>query len=211
MFNGISLVNPGKDQRITTMSDTGISDSASNAEDRELVEKLKRREPTAVVELYNAYFDRIYWLVFSQVGGNQDATQDIVQETFLAAFKSANRFHGRSKVYTWLYSIANKKVADFYRRRKREAKHQTEPLEDHADESQLSEAETESEEAHRLIQQTLSSLPLHYKQVLLLKYVEEMPVAEISQTMGRSPKSVEGLLTRARRELRNRLTAQNEG
>jgi DNA-directed RNA polymerase specialized sigma24 family protein len=47
--------------------------------------------------------------------------------------------------------------------------------------------------------------------VLILKYVEEMPVAEISQVMGRSPKSVEGLLTRARRELRDRLAAQNEG
>jgi len=192
------------------MSDTEISGSASNIEDKELVDKLKRREPTAVVELYNAYFDRIYWLVFSQVAGDREAAQDIVQETFLAAFKSAGRFHGRSKVYTWLYSIANKKVADFYRRRKREAKHKAESLENHPSEPQPAGA-AESEETHRVIQQTLSSLPLHYKQVLLLKYVEEMPVSEIGQVMGRSPKSVEGLLTRARRELRDKLTAQNEG
>jgi RNA polymerase sigma-70 factor (ECF subfamily) len=186
---------------------TDISGSAVAVNDKELVDKLRNREPAAVVELCNAYFDRIYRLVFSQVDGDRDVAQDIAQETFLAAFKSAHRFRGQSKVYTWLYSIANRKVADFYRRRKREGKHRADPLE-----NQVSEAETdgtvESEETSKSIQQALSCLPLHYKQVLLLKYVEEMPVAEICQVMDRSSKSVEGLLTRARRELRSELTAQ---
>jgi RNA polymerase sigma-70 factor (ECF subfamily) len=186
---------------------TDISGSAVAVNDKELVDKLRNREPAAVVELCNAYFDRIYRLVFSQVDGDRDVAQDIAQETFLAAFKSAHRFRGQSKVYTWLYSIANRKVADFYRWRKREGKHRADPLE-----NQVSEAETdgtvESEETSKSIQQALSCLPLHYKQVLLLKYVEEMPVAEICQVMDRSSKSVEGLLTRARRELRSELTAQ---
>jgi RNA polymerase sigma-70 factor (ECF subfamily) len=186
---------------------TDISGLAVAVNDKELVDKLRNREPAAVVELCNAYFDRIYRLVFNQVDGDRDVAQDIAQETFLAAFKSAHRFRGQSKVYTWLYSIANRKVADFYRRRKREGKHRADPLE-----NQVSEAETdgtvESEETSKSIQQALSCLPLHYKQVLLLKYVEEMPVAEICQVMDRSSKSVEGLLTRARRELRSELTAQ---
>jgi len=186
---------------------TDISGSAVAVNDKELVDKLRNREPAAVVELCNAYFDRIYRLVLNQVDGDRDVAQDIAQETFLAAFKSAHRFRGQSKVYTWLYSIANRKVADFYRRRKREGKHRADPLE-----NQVSEAETdgtvESEETSKSIQQALSCLPLHYKQVLLLKYVEEMPVAEICQVMDRSSKSVEGLLTRARRELRSELTAQ---
>ncbi len=189
------------------MDGTDISGSAVAVNDKELVDKLRNREPAAVVELCNAYFDRIYRLVFNQVDGDRDVAQDIAQETFLAAFKSAHRFRGQSKVYTWLYSIANRKVADFYRRRKREGKHRADPLE-----NQVSEAETdgtvESEETSKSIQQALSCLPLHYKQVLLLKYVEEMPVAEICQVMDRSSKSVEGLLTRARRELRSELTAQ---
>ena len=192
------------------MSDTKTSDSATTAEEKELVENLKRREPAAAVELCNAYFDRIYRLVFSQVDGNRDVAQDITQETFLAAFKSVQRFRGQSKVYTWLYSIANRKVADFYRRRKREAKHTAESLESQVHEEQP-DGKADSEEAQRAVQQTLADLPLHYKQVLLLKYVEEMPVVEIGQVMGRSPKSVEGLLTRARKEMRNKLTAQNEG
>jgi RNA polymerase sigma-70 factor (ECF subfamily) len=192
---------------VVNVDKTETPNSTVAVSDKELVDKLRNREPTAVVELCNAYFDRIYRLVFSQVDGDRDVAQDIAQETFLAAFKSAHRFRGQSKVYTWLYSIANRKVADFYRRRKREGKHRADPLE-----NQVSEAETdgtvESEETSKSIQQALSCLPLHYKQVLLLKYVEEMPVAEICQVMDRSSKSVEGLLTRARRELRSELTAQ---
>jgi RNA polymerase sigma-70 factor (ECF subfamily) len=184
-------------------------------EDSKLIEKLKSGDSEAVVELYTAYADRIYSLVFNQVDRNRDAAQDIVQETFLAASKSASKFHGRSKVYTWLYSIAHRKVADFYRRKKREDRYQTKSSDGHIDPSSGGEPLVteimEAEEKNRSIQGTLSSLPLHYKEVLILKYVEEMPVAEISQVMGRSPKSVEGLLTRARRELRDRLAAQNEG
>jgi RNA polymerase sigma factor (sigma-70 family) len=192
---------------VVNVDKTETPNSTVPVSDKELVDKLRNREPTAVVELCNAYFDRIYRLVFSQVDGDRDVAQDIAQETFLAAFKSAHRFRGQSKVYTWLYSIANRKVADFYRRRKREGKHRADPLE-----SQVYEAETdgtaESEETSESIQQVLSCLPLHYKQVLLLKYVEEMPVADICQVMERSAKSVEGLLTRARRELRSELAAQ---
>ncbi|GAI74513.1 unnamed protein product [marine sediment metagenome] len=163
-------------------------------------------------------FDRIYSLIFNQVSGDREAAQDITQETFLAALKSVGKFRGQSKVYTWLYSIASKKVADFYRRQKREVKYQTESSHIHAVEldripggDPLVSSTVESEETRRAVQETLSCLPLHYRQVLLLKYVEEMPVLEISQVMKRSPKSIEGLLTRARKELQNRLSAQNEG
>jgi len=184
-------------------------------EDAKLIEKLKSGDQAAVVELYNAYADRIYSLVFNQVDRDRDAAQDIVQETFLAASKSAPKFHGRSKVYTWLYSIAHKKVADFYRRRKREAKYQTESANSQVDRIPDGEPTVteimESDEKNHALQDTLSGLPLHYKEVLMLKYVEEMPVVEIGQVMGRSPKSVEGLLTRARRELRDRLAVKNKG
>lgn len=193
-------------------------DSSPNTENAELVRKLRRGEPAAVLELYNAYFDRIYSLVFNQVAKDRDAAQDIVQETFLAALKSVSRFRRQSKVYTWLCSIANKKVADFYRRQKREAKYRRKYQNSHAVElAQTYESEplvlgtVESEKTRRAVQEMLSSLPLHYRQVLLLKYVEEMPVLEISLIMNRSPKSVEGLLTRARKELRAKLTAQGEG
>jgi len=189
-----------------------MADSISQNE-AQLVKDLRRRDPMAVAELYNTYADRIYSLVFNQVDRNREVAQDIVQETFVAALKSAAKFRGHSKIYTWLCSIANKKVSDFYRRQKRQAKYQTtKALElDQLGGEALAADAAESGERQEVTRQVLLGLPLHYRQVLILKYVEEMPVLEISQIMGRSPKSIEGLLTRARNELRTKLDTRSEG
>jgi RNA polymerase sigma-70 factor (ECF subfamily) len=192
---------------------TQMVDSLSTTDEAQLVKDLRDGNPNAVTELYNAYADRIYSLVFNQVGRNHEVAQDIVQETFVAALKSAAKFRGQSKVYTWLCSIANKKVSDFYRRQKRQTKYERQKaLElEQPGVSVLAPDLGESEDKHEAARQALFSLPVHYRQVLMLKYIEEMPVLEISQIMGRSPKSIEGLLTRARKELRAKLATPSEG
>lgn len=189
-----------------------MADSTSTIDNAQFIKDLRRGDPGAVTELYNTYADRIYSLVFHQVGRDHDAAQDIVQETFVAALKSVAKFRNKSKIYTWLCSIANNKVADFYRRQKRQNKYQTKALEpDQIGSDILAPDSVESEERQEDARQALSSLPLHYRQVLIFKYVEEMPVLEISKIMERSPKSIEGLLTRARKELRARLAIPSEG
>jgi len=190
-----------------------MADSTTKTDDAQFIQDLRSRDPDAVTELYNTYADRIYSLVFNQVGRNHEVAQDIIQEAFVAALKSAPKFRGQSKVYTWLCSIVNKKVSDFYRRQKRQAKYQTvEPLEaDKISSDPPAPDAVESEEKQEATQQALFSLPLHYRQVLLLKYVEEMSVLEIGKIMSRSPKSVEGLLTRARKEMQAKLATPSEG
>lgn len=199
--------------KMMAVYNTPMVDSISRTNDIQFIKNLRRRDPSAVTELYNTYANRIYSLVFHQVGRNHEVAQDIVQETFVAALKSAAKFRGRSKVYTWLCSIANKKVSDFYRRQKRQAKYQTskalEP--DQISIGALSPEPVESTERQEMAKQVLLSLPLHYRQVLIFKYVEEMSVLKIGKIMGRSPKSIEGLLTRARKELRAKLATPSEG
>jgi RNA polymerase sigma-70 factor (ECF subfamily) len=68
----------------------------------------------------------------------------------------------------------------------------------------------ESEEIRHSVHQALEGLPQDYQKVLVLKYLDEMPVLEISQVMGRSPKSVEGLLSRARKAMRAELEENNQ-
>ena len=177
--------------------------------DIELLQRIENGDDDAVTELYNAYVDRIYSLIYNQVDKDRETAQEILQETFFAAVRSAGKFRGRSKVYTWLCSIANRKVADYYRRKKRETKHRVQyPID--SDKIQDTNADVitilESEESRKDTRKTFSSLPLHYRQVLLLKYVEGLPVSEISEVMERSPKSVEGLITRARKEFQSKLT-----
>lgn len=186
------------------------SHSADAADDAELITRLRRGDPIAMEHLYDTYFDRVYSLVFNQIGRDRAAAEDVVQDTFLAALHSAKGFRGDSSLYTWLCSIAYRKVADFHRRGMRESRHRRDMRDiDSIDPEQLSRMTTslpdvaESVENRELVEKAMSRLQWDYRQALILKYVEEMSVFEISQVMGRSPKSVEGLLTRARKALRS--------
>lgn len=187
-------------------------------QDAEMLRRLHDGDRTAMAELYDRYFDRVYSLVFNQVDRNRDVAEDIVQETFLAALKSARGFKGRSSAYTWLCSIAYHKVADHYRRQSRERKRMVSGVDvDTVDVSENPGTQPqpdtliESAETRQVVNEALAKLPWDYRQVLILKYVEELSVQEISQIMDRSPKSIEGLLTRSRKALQTHLAGLREG
>ena len=155
---------------------------------------------------------KLYAFVFHSVKRDHGAAEDIVQNIFVSALRSAKGFKGQSKMYTWLAGIAHHKISDYYRREQREIYHNSliddAPTDSQliADNSQSISESLESAEKGHVITKALSSLPLDYQHVLLFKYVEEMTVLEISQVMNRSPKSIEGLLTRARKLLRENLS-----
>ena len=183
-----------------------------------LVERLRSGDSEAREELYHAYRDRLHAFVSRQLGTEQDAAEDIVQETFLAAFSSLDAFRGDSKLYTWLCGIAHHKIADFYRGKAREAIREEPDLDLDApnngmngDDVPLTPDVVESTEAYHTVQQSLVSLPADYREVITLKYFEGMSVSDIGQVMDRSAKSVEGLLSRARKSLRTRLVAAARG
>jgi RNA polymerase sigma-70 factor (ECF subfamily) len=196
-----------------------VVESTSQSYEAKLVKKLCAGDSRAREEFYNVYRNRLYSLILKQVDGDQALAEDLVQETFLAALSSLDKFRGDSQLYTWLRSIAFHKINDFYRQQAREPKPQESPpdfdamkrLEQTGGDEPAPFTVMESEEIQQSVHQALEGLPQDYQEVLVLKYLEEMPVLEISQVMGRSPKSVEGLLSRARKAMRDNLTENNGG
>ena len=189
-----------------------IASSTSQSYETELVERLRSRDKAAMGEFYNMYRQRLYSLVLEQVGRDQAVAEDVVHEVFLAALDSLDKFRGDSQLYTWLRSIAFHKIKDFYRHQAREPKADEEfpdfaalKLEQTRDNQPATSTVMESEEIRRSVHQALADLPQDYQEVLTLKYLKDMPVLAISQVMGRSPKSVEGLLSRARKAMRANL------
>jgi RNA polymerase sigma-70 factor (ECF subfamily) len=193
-----------------------ISSSTSQSYETKLVEKLRSGDSAAMEEFYNLYRNRLHSLVLEQVGRDEAVAEDLVQEVFLAALDSLDKFRGDCQLYTWLRSIALHKINDFYRRQAREPKpKKSSPdfdaleLEQIGDDGQAILTTMESEEIRQSVHQALADLPQDYQEVLVLKYLKDMPVLAISQIMGRSPKSVEGLLSRARKAMRANLEADN--
>ncbi len=171
------------------------------------------RDDSSIESLYRLYFDRIYTMVYNQVGRNHADAEEVVQETWLAAVKSAGKFKGESQPYTWLCSIAWHKIRDFQRRRYRDKSRLYQPSTEtdlpelqFIDTNPLPDEIIEKEETREVVRAALFCLPDHYRQVLTLKYLDEMPARDIGQVMSRSTKSVESLLDRARMALRKEIT-----
>jgi RNA polymerase sigma-70 factor, ECF subfamily len=181
-----------------------------------IIAGLRNGDTQTIKEIFNTYFNRLFAFVFREVGYDQLAAEDIVQETFIGAVRSARIFNGKCQIYTWLVNIARHKIADHYRKLKREYRNRS--LDNPASNFQVligdaveSEDFIESAEERLIVEQALMDLPPDYRQTLVLKYVEEMPVSEISQVMKRSPKSIEGLLTRAKKALKSNIENRREG
>jgi len=193
-----------------------IASSTSQSYETKLVEKLRSGDSAAMEEFYNLYRTRLHSLILEQVGRDEAVAEDLVQEVFLAALGSLDKFRGDSQLYTWLRSIAFHKINDFYRHQAREPKPKNSSsdlnalkLEQTGDNEPATFTALESEEIRQSVHQALAGLPQDYQEVLVLKYLKDMPVLAISQIMGRSPKSVEGLLSRARKAMRANLEDNN--
>jgi len=195
---------------------TIASSASQRSYDTKLLEKLRSGDGAAMEEFYNLYRARLHSLILEQVDRDEDVAKDLVQEVFLAVLGSLDKFRGDSQLYTWLRSIALHKINDFYRRQAREPRPKNSPpdfdvskLAQIGDDELAAPTVMESIETRQSVRQALADLPEDYQEVLVLKYLKDMPVLAISQIMGRSPKSVEGLLSRARKAMRANLEDNN--
>lgn len=161
----------------------------------DLRERLRRGDPAAAREFYDAYSARIHRFIQHALGpGNNADAEDLLQETFMGLAEALPFFRGQSSLFTFACAIAHRKALSFMRNRAR----RSELLRDH------------TTEAVRLIIQpapdqdlknALGALSAEHREVLVLKYVEELPVSEIAGVLSISEHAVESRLARARKAL----------
>src|SRR6266498_223693 len=158
------------------------------------------------------------------IGQVRDASvaEDLVQDTFLAAFKARDRFTGRSSERTWLVGILRHKICDHLRHtcRERAVRADTGPawrdeeawddavlwLHDVASESQAPSRRLELEEFRANLELALGKLPPRVAQVFQLYEIEERSNAEVCQQLNISESNLWVMMHRARKQLRGHLT-----
>ncbi len=171
--------------------------------DYELAQQIVEGDEEALALFYQRYFTRLYRFVYYQVGGSHDDAQDVMQDALIAALKSLHSYRGDSTLYSWLCGVAWNKAADFRRREYRMAQVEQKSIKEFREKDSLEMVPSPDyallhQEHRERVHETLRTLPDHYRQVLVLKYAEGLPVADIAQIMHRTFKSTESLLTRAR-------------
>lgn len=158
----------------------------SQIEEAELLKLLAnpKEQQKAFVLLVNQYSQQLYWKIRSFVLSHDDA-DDVLQNTFLKAWKNIGTFQGKSKISTWLYRIAINESLDFLR-------HQKPITTVGADESTgvsnrlLADEYFDGDKGQALLQEAISSLPDVQRTVFLLRYYDEKKYSEIHNILGTS-------------------------
>jgi len=163
-----------------------------------LIEGLRRGDQAAAREFYDRYAARIHRFIFHALPADLRAdAEDLLQETFMALAEALPYFRGECSLSTFACAIARRKVAGFVRTSAR----RTRLAPDQAPASEPSGGEPDGAEAADAASAALDALSGEHREALLLKYVEELSVAQISTILRMSEHAVESRLARARRSL----------
>lgn len=173
-------------------------------EDSRLAAAILAGDRKATAEFVSRYADRVYRYIFLRLTPRTDLVEDLVQDVFLAAWEHLASFRNESSLEAWLLGIARHKVEDHYRVHLREPLSLDEGPEG-ADEWSVMpdwDQELDDERLRERTLQVLASLPEAYRLALLWRYWEKCPVQEMAARTGRTEKSIERLLARARQRFR---------
>lgn len=134
------------------------------------------------------------------VGNEQDA-EEVVQETFLKAYRNLDGFDGKSKIGTWLFRIASNCALDLLRSRKRHASRE-EPEIDVAEESMSQEDKLYHGQVRARIDEALQEMAPGERSAFVLRHFESYSIAEVSEALGIKPSAAKHAIFRAVRKLR---------
>jgi RNA polymerase sigma-70 factor (ECF subfamily) len=169
---------------------------------------LRRGDAAALATFCTAYLDQVYSFIYHRLAGDRQITEDIVQETFLAALEALEHYDGRASLSTWLCGIARHKIADHYRRRQRLEQARL-ALEHQPDLMAEPTERLERDALRQRVLATLRVLPAHYQQVLTLKYLDRLSGHRLAEYLGLSEDAAESLLARARSAFRQGFPQQD--
>ncbi|MBU9710742.1 RNA polymerase sigma factor [Evansella tamaricis] len=159
-------------------------------------------------ELYFKYSDRVYSYIFLMVGKKETA-EDLTQETFVKMFRKRNQFDGDSKFSTWLISIARNTTIDYLRKQRPVYLWPFEKF------SVLSapesvELKVTTDETVKDVYKQIAAMKRTYKEVLILRKVQELSVKETAEILGWSEGKVKMVTRRAMEKLRLQMKEEVE-
>ena len=195
--------------------------SQEDLEEARLLSALRQGEDSAYEQLVRAHGGRLLAVARRFMRNPEDA-QDVVQEAFISAFRSLERFEGTARLSTWLHRIVVNAALMKLRSRRRapeesiedllpkflEDGHQVHPSQEW---SMTCEEAMQQGETRELVRRCIDRLPEAYRTVLLLRDIEEVDTQEAARILGISENAVKIRLHRARQALRGLLDPHFRG
>ena len=180
----------------------------SREEDAHLITQALKGDQAAFKRLRQKYHDAIFNLIY-RIVRDKEEVEDLTQEAFIKAFTSLPSFNEEYAFSTWLYKIATNNSIDYIRRKKLQTFSIDKPIEskdsDYSfelpDSSRGADQEMISSQRKKMIEEAINSLPAKYRQVILLRHVEEKDYQEIAGILHLPLGTVKAHIFRAREML----------
>jgi len=182
---------------------------------RDLVDRLKAHEPSAVEELSTSYSSKIYQLAFRYLHNREDA-EEVAQDVLLKVHQKIDAFRGDSALSSWIYRITFNAAMTRLREFKQNLPPAPEPSRDAdaiqplrrevADWSPLADEEVFRAEMRRTLVRALQELPLLYRAPVMLRDVQGLSTEEASAILHVKEQTLKSRLHRGRLMLRERLS-----
>jgi RNA polymerase sigma-70 factor (ECF subfamily) len=176
-------------------------------EAKSIARGLQRRDPDLLDHLIEEYQYRLFrYLVY--ITGNRERAEDFFQETWIRVLERGHQYDGKSKFEAWLFAIARHLVIDWQRSKKAQS---LDSLTDPAQENPLQFANERepsplhqvlAQESEESVQASLSQLPAIYREVLVLRFQEELQIEEMAGVLSVPLSTVKSRLYRGLEALR---------
>lgn len=169
--------------------------------DEVLVRQFKDGSTDAFDALYHRHLPSVYKRVRYVIPEND--VEDVTQEIFIAVLRSLSSFRGEAQFGTWLRTLTNHKVAEFYRKRTRKQEPLLAPLSEASGKMTGSTSKVMEERIY--IQSALQKLPENYREIILLRFAEDLQFNEIADLTNQNLEATKSLFRRAISALRSYL------
>ncbi len=177
---------------------------------KQLVEQAKNKDSLAFGELFDLYYDRVLNYVFRRTL-DIEYSKDIVSNTFLKALKNLDRFEWKSGPFSfsgWIFKIATNEVNQYFRKqaRYRLSIDSEDSFFEPGDDSKAAEEiekKIDNDKYLLVLNKAIKQLKPIYKDIIHLRYFEELSYDEISEVLGKNESTVRVYSRRAKEELRS--------
>jgi RNA polymerase sigma-70 factor (ECF subfamily) len=195
-----------------TTDEIDIKRAESREEDATLIKRALKGDQRAFRRLRSKYYDAIYNAIYRMVRDKEEVT-DLTQEAFIKAFTSLASFNDEYAFSTWLYKIATNNSIDYIRRKKLHTFSIDKPIESKdsdytfeiPDTTYEADGEVISTQRRQFLENAIASLPPRYRQVIIMRHVEEKEYQEIAKLLRLPLGTVKAHIFRARELLYKKL------
>jgi RNA polymerase sigma-70 factor (ECF subfamily) len=145
---------------------------------------------------YEASLPRVYAYLLHRCGRDAELAEELAQQAFVEAVRARTRFRGQSDAVTWVVGIARNKLVDHFRRAERDQRRQAALVARELGHHGTGQSPPGMDPDD--IDEALARLPAMQRAVLVLRYMDHLPIREVARSIGKSEAATTSLLARGR-------------